>query len=202
MTPSQKAALIKTMAAYRGERPFPEGVTRETPGPGAESVWDFPRPPAVQEVAHRLRVVFAGETVAETTRGLRVVETAGAPVYFFPPADVASERLQQVGAEPSICEWKGVAAYFDLVVGARRSQNAAFCYPDPFDDLSQDDLGQDDPARDYRRIAGWAAFYANRVDAAFVGDEQATPQPGRFYAGWVTRGLCGPIKGTPGSERW
>jgi len=45
-------------------------------------------------------------------------------------------------------------------------------------------------------------FYAGRVDAAFVGDEKASPQPGGYYSGWLTRRITGPVKGEPGSEGW
>jgi uncharacterized protein (DUF427 family) len=138
-----------------------------------------------------LQVVFAGETIADTTRGQRVVETAGAPVYHFPPQDVATRYLVP-NDHVTVCEWKGAATYFDLVVGERRSDDAAYTYPDPLDDLG---MG-------YSAIAGWIVFYAARVDAVFVGDEQASPQPGGYYAGWVTSRLAGPIKGEPGSGGW
>ena len=46
------------------------------------------------------------------------------------------------------------------------------------------------------------AFYAAKMDACWVGDDRATPQPGGFYGGWVTPNLVGPIKGEPGSEWW
>ncbi|MEL6366320.1 MAG: DUF427 domain-containing protein [Pseudomonadota bacterium] len=164
----------------------------EPVGPGEESVWDFPRPPRVEAVEEALCVEFARETIAETARGLRVVETSGAPVYYFPPSDVMDGVLRTVEGAHSVCEWKGVATYFDLVVGGRVSKKAAFTYPDPLDDLGEG----------YERLAGLIAFYANRVDAAWVGETRATPQPGGFYAGWVTPRLKGPIKGEPGSEGW
>ena len=40
------------------------------------------------------------------------------------------------------------------------------------------------------------------VDEAWVGGERATPQPGRFYGGWVTSRIVGPIKGEPGTTGW
>ena len=46
------------------------------------------------------------------------------------------------------------------------------------------------------------AFYAAKVDEAWVGDERAEPQPGGFYGGWVTSAIVGPIKGAPGSAGW
>ena len=64
------------------ERERPRDIA--TPLPGQESVWDYPRPPRIEPVQGRLRVEFAGITVADTTRAVRVIETSGAPVYYFP----------------------------------------------------------------------------------------------------------------------
>jgi uncharacterized protein (DUF427 family) len=158
------------------------------PGPGQESVWDYPRPPRVEAVPDRLRVIVDGEALADTTAGFRVVETAGAPVYYFPPADVRAERLVR-SPHSSVCEWKGVAAYHRYMGrGGRIVEDIAWSYPDP-------NAG-------YEAISGYLAFYAGRVDEAWVGDERATPQPGGFYGGWVTSRIVGPIKGEPGSFGW
>ncbi len=193
MTPPRKDDLLAVARRHRaGMARRAPPVTPEPVGPGEESVWDFPRPPEVRAVAAPLRVEFAGRVVAATAVGRRICETASAPVYVFPPSDVATELLQERPDLWSVCEWKGAATYFDLVAGDRRSEAAAFTYADPFDDLG----------RGYGEIAGWLAFYADRVDAAFVGDERVRPQPGGFYAGWVTPGLRGPIKGAPGSGGW
>jgi uncharacterized protein (DUF427 family) len=193
MTPPRKDDLLAVARRHRaGMARRAPPVTPEPVGPGEESVWDFPRPPEVRAVAAPLRVEFAGRVVAATAAGRRICETASAPVYVFPPSDVATELLQERPDLWSVCEWKGAATYFDLVAGDRRSEAAAFTYADPFDDLG----------RGYGEIAGWLAFYADRVDAAFVGDERVRPQPGGFYAGWVTPGLRGPIKGAPGSGGW
>lgn len=191
--PPDKTTLQADIAAYRAfDRARPQALAIEPVGPGEESVWDFPRPPRVEAVAAPLRVVFAGAEIAATRHGLRVVETAGAPVYYFPPHDVDAARLRPVAGAWSLCEWKGVATYFDLVAGDRVSSAAAFAYPDPLDDLGQG----------FARLKDHIAFYAARVDAAFIGDEQVSPQPGAFYAGWVTRNLRGPIKGVAGSSNW
>ena len=161
---------------------------RIAPGPGQESVWDYPRPPRVEEVPERLRVIVDGEVLAETAGGLRVLETAGAPVYYFPPADVRMERFQGT-ARRTVCEWKGEATYYDYHgPDGRRIDAVAWSY--------------DTPKPGYAAIAGHLAFYAARVDAAWVGDERATPQPGGFYGGWVTSRIVGPIKGEPGSLDW
>jgi len=160
---------------------------RVIPGPGQESVWDYPRPPRVEAVPERLRVVVDGEVLADTTRGFRVLETAGAPVYYFPPDDVRMDLLEP-SPHGSFCEWKGSAGYHDYLGASRRIQNVAWSYPDP--------------TPGYEAIRSYLAFYAGRVDEAWVGDELATPQPGGFYGGWVTSRIVGPIKGEPGSYGW
>ncbi len=165
-------------------RPEPERIT---PGPGQESVWDYPRPPRVEPVPERLRVIIDGEVIADTTKGLRVLETAGAPVYYFPAADVRVERLTP-SPHTSFCEWKGSASYVAYEHGGRRIDNVAWTYPDP--------------SPGYESIAGHLAFYPALVDEAWVGDERATPQPGRFYGGWVTAKIVGPMKGEAGSAGW
>ncbi|MCQ8184125.1 DUF427 domain-containing protein [Parvularcula maris] len=185
-------AFIRRLAAHREswmDAPHPAHI--ETPGPGQESVWDYPRPPEVREAEAPLKVVFGGEVVAETSRGLKVVETAGAPVYHFPPEDVRKELLTPSPGS-TFCEWKGEAAYFDLTVNGQTAKRAVYCYPDPLDDLGQG----------FSRIAGWYVFYAGAMDEVWVGEERATPQPGGYYAGWVTSRITGPIKGAPGSEGW
>ncbi len=159
---------------------------RIAPGPGQESVWDYPRPPRVEAVPERLRVVVDGEVLADTSRGLRVLETAGAPVYYFPPEDVRLERLTETGRS-TVCEWKGVATYH-AYAGVRRIDDVAWSY--------------ERPQPGFEAIRGFVAFYAGRVDEAWVGEERASPQPGGFYGGWVTSRIVGPIKGEPGSFGW
>src|SRR5262245_40918855 len=97
-------------------------VIRIEPGPGQESDWDYPRPPRVEPVPERLRVVVAGTTVADTTRGQRVLETAGAPVYYFPRDDVRTD-LFVTSPRETYCEWKGGASYHTLAVGGRLVEN-------------------------------------------------------------------------------
>ena len=60
----------------------------------------------------------------------------------------------------------------------------------------------DRPNPAYAALAGYLAFYAGRVDEAWVGAERATAQPGGFYGGWVTSRIVGPMKGGPGSFGW
>lgn len=157
------------------------------PGPGQESVWRYPRPAILERTARHLKVVFAGKVVAETRRGLRVLETSHPPTYYFPLDDIASSYLRPAGGG-SLCEWKGGASYLDVVVGDRVAEAAAWTYPQP--------------TATFRRLANHIAFYAGRVDGCFVDDEPATPQEGEFYGGWITSHVVGPFKGPPGTTGW
>jgi len=153
-----------------------------------ERVADYPRPPRLEPVSDRIRVILGGVTVADSTRAHRVLETTHPPVYYVPREDVLAGALEPTGVRATVCEWKGSATYFDIVGGARRAERAAWSYPEP--------------ARDFEPIRDAVAFYCAPMDACFVGEEQATPQPGGFYGGWVTSSIEGPFKGGPGTAGW
>ena len=173
--------------AHRFAARIPRGVVPIVPGPGQESVWDYPRPPRVEPVRERIRVVVDGVVVADSSRALRVLETAGAPVYYVPREDVRAAVIRP-STGSSHCEWKGAASYWSIETGAGQIPDAAWSY--------------EHPNAGFETIRGHLAFYASKVDEAWVGDERATPQPGGFYGGWVTSRITGPIKGEPGSRDW
>ncbi|HVQ99269.1 MAG TPA: DUF427 domain-containing protein, partial [Mycobacterium sp.] len=54
------------------------------PGPGQESVWDYPRPPRLEQFAGSITVELGGEVIASTTRAWRVLETSHPPSYYLP----------------------------------------------------------------------------------------------------------------------
>jgi uncharacterized protein (DUF427 family) len=152
-----------------------------------ESVWDYPRPPRLEATSKRLQVIFAGVTVADTTRGLRVLETSHPPTYYIPPEDVRADLLVP-SPRTSLCEWKGQARYWTVQVGEKEARNVAWSYPNP--------------TRDFREIRDHLAFYPGPMDACFVDGEEVRAQAGGFYGGWVTRDLEGPFKGEPGTLGW
>ena len=149
-----------------------------------ESVWDYPRPPRLEAVAERIRVVDGGRTLADTTDALRVLETSHPPVYYIPAAAVDLSRLTRSAAGRSFCEFKGFADYWSL----DGREDVAWSYPKP--------------SAAYRGLAGHLAFYASRVEECWVGDERVVPQAGDFYGGWITQNLRGPFKGAPGTRHW
>jgi hypothetical protein len=88
-----------------------------------ESVWDYPRPPALVPCERRVRVVLGGVTVADSRAALRVLETSHPPTIYVPPADIEPACIQ-AAAGRSFCEWKGIASYLDVVAGERRQARA------------------------------------------------------------------------------
>lgn len=160
---------------------------RISPGPGQESVWDYPRPPRIEASTKHIEVVLSGVTIADTRRATRVLETSSPPVYYLPPEDVRMDCLTRT-SEGSFCEWKGHAGYYTVTVGGTRVENAAWFYANPTPDFT--------PIRNY------VAFYAGKVDACFVDGERVLPQPGDFYGGWIMQEIVGPFKGDPGTQGW
>ncbi|MDZ7704011.1 MAG: DUF427 domain-containing protein [Trueperaceae bacterium] len=160
---------------------------RTEPGPGQESVWDYPRPPALESVSEHIRVEFGGEIIADTNRAMRVLETSHPPTYYIPPEDVNFEFLEETSRN-TMCEFKGRATYYTVRVGDRVAENAAWAYPDP--------------TPKFRDIQDYVTFYASKMDACYVGDEKVQAQEGDFYGGWITSKVVGPFKGGSGTWGW
>jgi uncharacterized protein (DUF427 family) len=154
----------------------------------SESVWDYPRPPALEPCARRVRIVLGGETIADSAAALRILETSHPPTIYVPAADFAAGALTPSPARGTICEWKGRAAYCDVSGGGRRAARAAWHYPDP--------------VAAYAGLKGHVAVYPSRMDACYLDDERVAAQAGDFYGGWITAGLVGPFKGGPGTLGW
>jgi uncharacterized protein (DUF427 family) len=162
-------------------------MQRKEPGPGQESVWDYPRPPRVETSSKRIRVMFNGITLVDSSSTLRMLETSHPPVYYIPPRDIAMNYLKP-SSRRSFCEWKGTATYYTIVVGNRTGRDAAWTYLNP--------------THAYRSIAGYLAFYPSMMDACFVEDEQVRAQESDFYGGWITSDIVGPFKGLSGTWSW
>lgn len=156
----------------------------DEPGPGQESVWDYPRPPALDPDDRLVEVVHGDTPIARSRRAVRVLETASPPTFYLPPEDVKRSLLVPV-RQASFCEWKGPASYWALA------------------DDPQNPVGwsYDQPSRRFRDIAGWVAFYPARV-RCLVDGEVVRPQGGGFYGGWVTDEIAGPWKGEGGTRGW
>ncbi len=166
---------------------LPRGVVPQPARPGQESVWEYPRPPRLEPTTARIRIEFGGTVVADSRRALRVLETSHPPGYYIPiDAWRPDTLLPAEGA--SICEWKGTARYFDVVVGDAVAPRAAWGYPHPT------------PA--FAAIADCVSVYPGRMDRCEVDGVTVTAQAGGFYGGWVTPDIVGPFKGGPGTWGW
>lgn len=152
-----------------------------------ESVWDYPRPPRVEPCTSVIEVVLGGEVVARTASSLRVLETSHPPTYYLPVSAFVEGSLRPA-AGTSFCEWKGTAAYLDVVGGDKVAERAAWYYPHP--------------TEHFAGLVDHVAVYPGRMDRCTVDGEVVTPQPGGFYGGWITSRVVGPFKGEPGTRGW
>ncbi|MDJ0954462.1 MAG: DUF427 domain-containing protein [Acidimicrobiia bacterium] len=145
-----------------------------------ESVWDYPRPPAVEKSDRRIRIVLGGETIVDTTEAIRVLETSHPPAYYIPRSEFANCDIF-ANERRTFCEFKGVANYWDIRAGDRIVPAAAWSYPSP--------------TQGYESITDYVALYPAKMDECWVDDDRVTPQASDFYGGWITPDVEGPFKG-------
>ncbi len=157
----------------------------EAPGPGQESVWDYPRPPVLEPSGERVQIGDSIALIADTQHALRVLETASPPTYYLPADAIDWTQMLEV-AGSSFCEWKGRATYFALADNPAAGA-IGWLYADP------------SPA--FAAIHRHVSFYPGRIPC-FVNGERVRPQPGEFYGGWITDRVVGPFKGEPGTGHW
>ena len=108
-----------------GSRPQPDPV-----GPTQESVWDYPRPPVAETTVAHVVIEHAGVIIADTRASIRTLETSHPPTYYIPQNDIAQKILRRAEGS-SFCEWKGVAVYWDVVIGDSVLPRVAWSYPNP-----------------------------------------------------------------------
>ena len=160
---------------------------RITPGPGQESVWDYPRPPRVEDSSKHIQVILNGVVIADTHRAKRILETSHPPVYYLPPEDVKMEYFTPT-SRTTYCEFKGAASYYTIQVADKTLPNGAWYYRKP--------------TKGYEDITNYIALYPSQMDVCYVDGEQVQAQEGDFYGGWITSEIVGPFKGGPGTWGW
>jgi uncharacterized protein (DUF427 family) len=107
-------------------------------------------PITIARNADRVRVMLDGRTVADTTRALTLREASYKPVLYIPREDADMSLLQRT-AHTTHCPYKGDASYYSIRAGDRVAENAVWSYETPYPAMHE--------------IAGYLAFYPNRVDA-------------------------------------
>ena len=105
----------------------------------------------------RVRVVFNGETVADSARMKLMHESRHLPVYYFPLEDVRMELMSPTD-HSTHCPYKGDASYWSIGVGERCEENVMWSYETPFDE--------------HPDMAGHGAFYWGRLDHWYEEDEE------------------------------
>jgi uncharacterized protein (DUF427 family) len=73
------------------------------------------------------RATWNGELIAESDR-FEVVEGN----VYFPPESVKVDLLRPSDTH-TVCDWKGTASYYDVVVGEQVNRDAAWYYPETLD---------------------------------------------------------------------
>jgi len=155
-----------------------------------ESVWEYPRPPSIEAVPYRVKVVFNGEVLADSMNSYRILETSHPPTYYIPPKDINMKYLKRTDRN-SYCEFKGEAGYYTVSVNDKESKTAAWFYINPTDK--------------YKPIKDHVSFYASKMEECSVDEEKVKPQQSDFYGGWITSWIDGGkkgFKGPSGTEGW
>jgi uncharacterized protein (DUF427 family) len=161
----------------------------------SESCWDYPRPPRLEPARRRVRILDPeGRLIVDVApdedvpRAWRVLETSHPPTYYV-AADAVLPGAVRPTSGQSWCEWKGQAAYVDLVAedGRVLRPRAAWFYRTPT------------PA--FTALTGALAFYPSGV-RCLLDDEEVQSQEGDFYGGWISSEVTGPFKGAPGTLGW
>lgn len=153
------------------------------PGDGQESVWDYPRPPAVVADARLIEVRVGDKLIASTSQAIRILETSHPPSFYLPPNSVVSDAVFAVPGS-SHCEWKGQAEYVAL---SPADAPIGWRYPSPY--------------AEFASCAGFVSFYPDAVECRVDG-ELVRAQAGGFYGGWITNEIVGPFKGEAGTTGW
>jgi uncharacterized protein (DUF427 family) len=115
-----------------------------------------------EDSPRRVRVMFDGETVADSRRVKLLHEAGLLPVYYFPQEDVRMELLEE-SDHTTHCPFKGDASYWSVRVGERVAENAVWGYPEPIDSCPP--------------IAGYLAFYWRKMDHWYEEDEEVFVHP-------------------------
>lgn len=95
-------------------------------------------------------VTVAGKTVADTRRSLTLREADYPPVHYIPRQDIDASLLVRT-EHHTYCPYKGECAYYSILPGGRRAENAVWSYEAPHAAVAE--------------IKDYVAFYPDRVDS-------------------------------------
>jgi uncharacterized protein (DUF427 family) len=114
-----------------------------------------------EDSPRRVRVMFGGETVADSRRVKLMHEAGLLPVYYFPKEDVSMDLLEE-SDHTTHCPFKGDASYWSVRAGDSVVENAVWAYPEPLENAP---------------LAGYLAFYWRKMDHWYEEDEEVFVHP-------------------------
>jgi uncharacterized protein (DUF427 family) len=128
-------------------------------------VFVHPRNPYVRidtlPTSRRVRVELNGVVLADSPRAVALFETGLPPRWYIPKVDARMDLLDAT-TESSRCPYKGVAEYWSARVGDEVFENVVWSYRTPLPES--------------QRIAGYLAFFDERVDVFIDGALQDRPK--------------------------
>lgn len=149
-----------------------------------EWIWDYPVQTEMLASNARIKVVWEGETMAETKRAFKCVEMGNAPVFLIPPNDVAMEWLRPTDNRTH-SEWMGVASLWQINYNRKTLEKAC--------------LSMTETMGGYAKLTNYFAFHAGLTTCTIDGEPVKPQRKSKLY-GWITPDIMGPFKGDPGHE--
>ena len=105
---------------------------------------------SIEKNPNRVKVIFNGKVIADTTSALVLREGALPPVHYIPRQDVNMSFLQHT-ENSSHCPFKGDASYFTVTAEGKNAENAVWTYEVPHTAVAA--------------IKDHLAFYEKKMDA-------------------------------------
>ena len=131
-----------------------------------DEVFVHPRDPRhrvdVLNSSRHVKVVVAGQVVAETRRPRLLFETGLRTRYYIPKVDVRMDLLEPT-ATVTQCPYKGNASYWSVRIGDQVFPDLVWSYPFPIPECP--------------KIQNLVAFYTERVELYVDGELEVAPAP-------------------------
>jgi len=156
---SVKRGELSTMTLTIGTGPF---------GKQSSGTFNFdtqvlqPHTLYLEDSPRRVRVIFNGETVADSCKVKLLHETGHLPIYYFPEEDVRMDLLKE-SDHTTYCPFKGDASYWSVRVDDKVAENAVWSYREPIDSAPP--------------LSGLVAFYWNKMGEWYEESEQVFVHP-------------------------
>ncbi|MEQ8665753.1 MAG: DUF427 domain-containing protein [Rhodospirillales bacterium] len=107
--------------------------------------------------AMRIRAEVDGVVVGDSRRAIKLIERGHDDVYYFPKDDVRMDLLVPTD-HTTHCPFKGNARYWSIQLEDRLIENAVWGYDEPYEEAAE--------------IAGYVAFYGDKIDTWWEDDHR------------------------------